>query len=224
MVLLVIFLSTCLFMIVLFIRVFLCVITVHGYSMYPTLRPGDRILILRHWPQTWIQKNQIIVGNLSKVLAIQENVGHSNDEFTFDDQIRNNLEIYRAQDTDMDLVNLSAYGQNISFQEDLINIETSSLQLSVLSHDRFVKRVKGLPGEMIYINKNELSEILQKMINEKYGNINELVYKIPPGYCFVRGDGPVSIDSILWGPIPINFIYGIMLAILPRKSLRKPIL
>jgi signal peptidase I len=40
---------------------YLCVITVKSYSMIPTLRDGDRVLVLRHWPSKWLRKGQIVI-------------------------------------------------------------------------------------------------------------------------------------------------------------------
>ena len=44
------------------IRSFLYVITIKGPSMYPALVPGDRVLVLRHWPAHWLKRGQILIG------------------------------------------------------------------------------------------------------------------------------------------------------------------
>jgi signal peptidase I len=44
------------------IRIFLYIVTIRGWSMYPTLAPGDRVLVLRHWPARWLKKGQILIG------------------------------------------------------------------------------------------------------------------------------------------------------------------
>lgn len=42
-------------------RIMLCVVTVEMGSMVPTLKPGDRVLVLRHWPAKWLRKGQIVI-------------------------------------------------------------------------------------------------------------------------------------------------------------------
>jgi len=50
------------FSLLVLIRMFLTVTTVHGVSMMPTLMPGDRLLVLRHWPVRWLRVDQIVTG------------------------------------------------------------------------------------------------------------------------------------------------------------------
>lgn len=42
-------------------RVGVVVATVTGMSMYPTLKPGDRLLVIRHWPRTWLRTGDIVL-------------------------------------------------------------------------------------------------------------------------------------------------------------------
>src|SRR5436190_7901156 len=42
-------------------RAFLVVVTIRNESMQPTLRDGDRILIIRHWPSRWLHRGQIVI-------------------------------------------------------------------------------------------------------------------------------------------------------------------
>lgn len=46
------------------IRMFLVVIVVRGLSMCPTLRHGDRVLVVRHWPEYWLRIGQLVVGRI----------------------------------------------------------------------------------------------------------------------------------------------------------------
>ena len=50
---------SCLFFL---IRFFLYIITIKGTSMHPALAPGDRVLVLRHWPGHWLKRRQILIG------------------------------------------------------------------------------------------------------------------------------------------------------------------
>lgn len=45
----------------LLLRTGLLIITVDGQSMSPTLQPGDRVLVLRHWIAGHPRKGQIVV-------------------------------------------------------------------------------------------------------------------------------------------------------------------
>lgn len=48
-------------MAILFVRIFLLVVTVQYHSMSPTLEHGDRVLALRHLPRSWLRKGQIVL-------------------------------------------------------------------------------------------------------------------------------------------------------------------
>lgn len=43
------------------IRLSLAVVTVENGSMSPTLLPGDRVLVVRHWPRRWLRKGHIVL-------------------------------------------------------------------------------------------------------------------------------------------------------------------
>ncbi len=144
-------------------RITLSIITVQGHSMFPTLYPNDRLLVLHHCPSPWFRRGQIVIGDLRKVL----------DE-------------------------PSMYAE--------------------LSAEKFIKRLVGLPGDIVTIHIAELHDELQNSLQSKCDVDGNLVWHIPQGHCFVRGDGIASGDSVIWGPIPIKFLSGIVLAKLPSKS------
>jgi signal peptidase I len=46
---------------VVFIRIALVVVTVQSFSMSPTLKHGDRVLVFRYWPASWLRKGHIVI-------------------------------------------------------------------------------------------------------------------------------------------------------------------
>ena len=65
MILFLVVLASCLMLVMLvvsiLIRRYLVVVTVESESMAPTLQPGDRVLVARHWPVTSLHKRQIVL-------------------------------------------------------------------------------------------------------------------------------------------------------------------
>ena len=56
-----------------------------------------------------------------------------------------------------------------------------------------VKRITGLPGHTIICAETQTHRVL------------------PPGHCFLEGDNTsVSVDSKVWGPIPLRYVKGVM--------------
>ena len=79
----------------------------------------------------------------------------------------------------------------------------------------FVKRVVGLPGEVVAIHEGRVF-IDQKPIEESYlnGKLNSLSrtfseYRVPPQSYYVLGDNrDASNDSRIWGALSADMIYG----------------
>lgn len=92
-------------------------------------------------------------------------------------------------------------------------LEASKVNFSEL----FLKRVIGLPYDIIRIPKRQLATeyIDRKSIFDGM----DYIWHIPAGHVFVRGDGVDSVDSISWGPIPISALRQIVLCRYP--SLRR---
>lgn len=84
----------------------------------------------------------------------------------------------------------------------------------------FIKRIIGLPSDIIRIPLNDISEHLHEQLDAKatYSN-GQGIWRIPEGYVFVRGDGKQSADSTVWGPVPISALRQIVLCRYP--SLRR---
>jgi len=80
---------------------------------------------------------------------------------------------------------------------------------------RFIKRVVGLPGEVISIREGRVY-IDQKLLEESYLdsklNTSKLIREdrtIPPRTYYVLGDNrDNSNDSRFWGPLSADLIYG----------------
>ncbi|HEX8219142.1 MAG TPA: signal peptidase I [Chloroflexia bacterium] len=56
-------------MLVLTLRRGLLVVTVQQTSMCPALKPGDRVLVVRHWPGSWLRKGQVVLVWPSHVMS-----------------------------------------------------------------------------------------------------------------------------------------------------------
>ena len=80
---------------------------------------------------------------------------------------------------------------------------------------RFIKRVVGLPGEVISIRERRVF-VGQQLLEESYvdGKLNTATRNmadrtIPPQMYFVLGDNrDHSNDSRFWGPLSAELIYG----------------
>lgn len=78
-----------------------------------------------------------------------------------------------------------------------------------------VKRLIGLPGDTIEIRAYDGVYINGRQLNEPYltadhlPNYNYGPFTVPPGNVFVLGDNrPNSLDSHLWGPLPMQYLRG----------------
>ena len=82
----------------------------------------------------------------------------------------------------------------------------------------FIKRLVGVPGDVIAVKDGELYRNGKKVLNETYvkrspfsraSPQNMPPYRVPPGYVFAMGDNrDHSSDSRVWGPVPIENIKG----------------
>jgi len=82
-----------------------------------------------------------------------------------------------------------------------------------------IKRVAGLPGDMIYSRLDELDEYHKEKLRFMYDLEGKKEWYIPDGHFFVRGDYPIGgFDSLSWGPISYNSLLAIVIMKLPRVS------
>lgn len=137
------------------LRSALLVIVIHGESMAPTLRQGDRILVLRRFLAGRLRKGQMVI-----ITMPGEQEGLS-----------------RAPDT---------------------------------AQRYYVKRAVALAGESFTATGSALS--YSEHIFSMEGQEKLQSWLIPAGHVFVCGDNRQgSIDSRMWGPLPLRNIVGVML-------------
>jgi signal peptidase I len=78
----------------------------------------------------------------------------------------------------------------------------------------FIKRVVGLPGEMVEIRHGSVyingQLIPEPYVPPQYADVSDYApTKVPRGSYFVMGDHRISSnDSRVFGPVPSQFIYG----------------
>jgi len=81
----------------------------------------------------------------------------------------------------------------------------------------YIKRLVGLPGDVVTVDLSEWPEPLQAMQKSAYDDQGRRIWHVPTGHCFVKGDSP-GFDSTIAGPIPFHALRGIVLTKLPRKT------
>ncbi len=132
------------------------VVTVSGYSMYPILQNGDRLLVLRYRSFRKYQTRQIVV-------------------------------IHPPYD---------------NFRQEKL----------------YVKWLTGLPGDQVTIPSSRLNRQIHSIQTNECNEQGSITWRIPEGHCFVKGESHWSEDSLVWGPIPLHCLVGIVLLKLPRRT------
>lgn len=77
--------------------------------------------------------------------------------------------------------------------------------------DVFVKRVVGIPGDVIQHEGSIFNSVGHEswLVKNPHGKYE---WRVPRNYVFVSGDNSrLSADSFTWGPIPKSFILGLVL-------------
>lgn len=172
------------------------VTTVHGSSMSPTLKEGDRLLTFKLLPTVWLQNGQIVIADLSQIELPPAEIPYTA------------LEAW-------DEPNL---GTNEG-TEPFAGLDEPEAALDEPVQHKIVKRVIGLPGDTVVIPLASLSTDMQALLRTRCDVNGNLVWTVPRNHCFLRGDGSFSIDSLLLECIPLSTITGIMLLKLPPRSL-----
>lgn len=82
----------------------------------------------------------------------------------------------------------------------------------------YIKRLLGTGGDRVVISTQNAPDWLLHNRTIERDSIGNFVWQVPPGHCFVKGDSAYSYDSTSWGPIPLDYIVGIVLLKLPRRA------
>jgi signal peptidase I len=79
-----------------------------------------------------------------------------------------------------------------------------------------IKRLVGLPGDTVCIPLSQLSpHMLATVDPQAVQHGDKLLWYVPDGHVFVRGDGRQSNDSVAWGPIPMTKLNQLILCRFP---------
>lgn len=195
------------------LRFIFTITVVHGDSMFPILVEGDRLLTLNFLPNLFLRKNQVVICDIEKlhnfipsdmfidIPAIVSDNGHLN------------------IDSDYSPINKLELQENSSINYILENYdEIIDGKLTLESdHSKFVKRVIGLPEDTICIPLSSLHEFMQTMLRSRCNAEGNLVWTVPKNHFFVRGDGLISMDSLVLGPLPLSILTGVVVCKLPRR-------
>jgi signal peptidase I len=100
---------------------------------------------------------------------------------------------------------------------------TSSNRPRLFEVTPYIKRIVALGGETFTASLNDSTETKPPNQDREWDHHTQKVWHIPQGYIFVRGDNrPSSLDSLSWGPIPVQSVLGVVLMKLPRKDFSAP--
>jgi hypothetical protein len=82
----------------------------------------------------------------------------------------------------------------------------------------YIKRIGALEGETFTLASKIAPVSSPPFCYQTDDEQAHRIWRIPPGYLFVQGEGLHSVDSRIWGPIPLNNVLGVMLMKLPSKA------
>ena len=105
-------------------------------------------------------------------------------------------------------------------RNEIVVLDTNRMKVNtIVPHRYFVKRVIGLPNDVLRIE----GKVVQRVDDSWYQlrdcstDADIRVELVPQQHIFVMGDGPESLDSTHWGPIPVETVIGKVIAKLPRS-------
>lgn len=150
--------------------------------MYPTLAHGERILVLRHYPIKRLGVGQIVICDLRNLDVYLKSKQVAMPSASLDKPSPRNIKKYLPPDR-------------------------SKTEMPYI-----VKRLIGLPNSTVVIPLAQIHERMRTSMQSQCDEQGNLVWHIPPSHCFIRGDGLISVDSVVFGPIPLKLVAGIMLA------------
>jgi signal peptidase I len=76
----------------------------------------------------------------------------------------------------------------------------------------FIKRIVGISNDNVVTSIDEMHGALQPQYISLYNSEGKRSWHIPPEHVFVLGDHiPRGIDSLTWGPVPVQNISGVVL-------------
>lgn len=185
--------SVTLLSIIFILRICFTIIKVDGHSMSPTLEPGDRLFSLNIFPRRWLRKGRIVTAHADR-LPVPEVLS-----FEFPESL--------AQELGLEAWEV-AEEHEISLTE---------------GHSKVIKRVTGLPGDTVRVPLSSLHALSQAILKSRCDGNGDLVWHVPEGHCFIRGDGVLSTDSLTYGPIPFSAIATVALFRLPSHPVETPL-
>jgi hypothetical protein len=86
----------------------------------------------------------------------------------------------------------------------------------------YIKRIVALGGETVTISNTDITAHTYSFNHKINHEQRQQVWHIPAGYLFVQGDSAHSVDSRIWGPLPLRSIRGVTLMKLPHKVSADP--
>jgi signal peptidase I len=86
------------------------------------------------------------------------------------------------------------------------------------SNSFYVKRIIGLPGQVVVTSLHDLDPSLIPILSNQYDKNDQRSFVIPAKHYFVKGDAP-GLDSTVFGPIPQKNIVGVVLLKLKSQLL-----
>ncbi len=108
--------------------------------------------------------------------------------------------------------------------QSLHKYQTGQIVLSHLPYEGpwkeklYIKRLIGLPDDKVTLHASEVNKLTHSDSVDDNDDKEYITWEIPEDHCFIKGDSRWSEDSVIWGPIPLNLLVGVVLLKLPRRT------